>query len=127
MKKTSEWDGFNRSTARPSALKMLEQDDEFHKVLTSLKPEPEWDSSIPHVTLVIEFSQRTATLRAWEDVPEPMMFYLLDCLQQRTGFERSQATRNSLREINQWIKEQLVRMQRENILWKEDGKWVFEG
>jgi hypothetical protein len=83
--------------------------------------------SIPNIIMIIEFSAKTASLQANEVVPEDMMFYLLDCIQQRTEFEGSHATRDKVREINVWIKKQLERMIEEKMLWKEEGKWIFEG
>lgn len=77
--------------------------------------------------MVIEFSEKTASLVANEAVPEDMMFYLLDCLQQETDFVHSRATRDVVRKINAWIKMKLERMVEENMLWRELGKWTFEG
>lgn len=110
-----------------------DEDSPWHRIdrsvsaVRTFEPAPAWDSSIPHIIMIIEYSNKTATLVAREEVPEDMMFYLLDCLQQRTGFEGSHATRDTVREINVWIKKQLKRMIEEKMLWKEEKKWIFEG
>jgi len=125
MKKTI-WDGIERSVNQPSLADVLKADMTIHS-LVRFKEAEEWDGAIPRITMILDYSAKTATLRAWEDTPEDMMFYLLDCLQQRTKFEKSRATRDTLKEINKWIEEQLARMIEEKMLWKEEGKWIFEG
>jgi len=84
-------------------------------------------NSIPNITMVIEFSEKTASFVAHEEVPEDMMFYLLDCLQQHPDFSAFKATRDTIRKINTWIKIQMERMIEEKMLWREKEKWIFEG
>lgn len=96
-----------------------------HRIMTDPGPK-EWSGEVPHVTLIIEFSEKVATLMAHEDVPEDMMYYLLDCMQQ-SGMEGVRATRAELRKINIWIKQKLMMMEAEGMLWRENNKWVFEG
>jgi len=125
-KEASVWDGIERSVDQPAA-EVSKAVKAIHDGLDGFREAVEWDGAIPRVTMVLDYTEKTATLRAWEDTPEDMMFYLLDCLQQRTGFEKSHANRNTLREINKWIEKQLTRMIEEKMLWKEEGKWIFEG
>lgn len=81
---------------------------------------------IPHVTMVVDLGEKTATFVAHEPVPEDMMFYLLDCFQQ-SGMGGVHATRDEVRKINKWVKKKLTAMESDGMLWREKGKWIFEG
>jgi hypothetical protein len=87
---------------------------------------PEWGDEIPHVTMVVDVGEKTATFVAHEQVPEDMMFYILDCFQQ-SGMGGVHATRDEVRNINKWVKKKLTVMESDGMIWREKGKWIFEG
>lgn len=117
------WQGLDRN---PTALRLLEDAQEFHTVMEAIRPPPVWSGEVPHVTLVIEHSERVASLTAHEEVPEDMMHYLLDCFQQE-GLGNVRATRAEVRKINAWLKQTMMKMEADGMIWRENGKWIFEG